>query len=179
MVAESQLIVSMPFDDPDSSDFFLRVHQYPSRGKLYEFSAEGGLGPPVPVLSDIIIESWITEVLDSSDSTMIKDQQSLRGKFQLDASSTSLKENVILKRGNLCILTFQFGSAQFYANTLSVYGLFSDQIYVWVEGSNYGDALSKNDQDWFVLYSGYFQNANVSLNNAVNFSSEVAMLSQV
>lgn len=178
MVAESQLVASMLFNDPDSSDFFLSVHQYPSKGNLYEFSAEGGLGIPIPVTSDIVIESWITSVLDSSDTTMIKDSISLIGKFQLDAPLISLKENVILKRSDLCIFTFQFGSVPFYANAISVYGKFSDQIYVWVEGSNYGDALSKNDEDWFVLYSGYFQLANVTINNAVNFSSEVPIFPQ-
>jgi hypothetical protein len=178
MVAESQLIASMLFYDPDSSDFFVSVHEYPSKGKMYEFSAEGGLGLPIPVTSDAIIESWITDILDTSDSTMIKDSKSLIGKFQLDATLTSLKQNVILKRGNLCILTFQFGSVPFYANSISVYGQFSDQIYMWVEGSNYGDALSKNDQDWFVLYSGYFQPANLTMNNAVNFSTEVPTLLQ-
>jgi hypothetical protein len=178
MVAESQLVASMLFNDPDSSDFFLSVHQYPSKGELYEFSAAGGLGPPIPVSSDVAIESWITGILDSSDSTMIKDSKSLIGKFQLDTSLTSLKENVILKRSTLCIFTFQFGSVPFYANSIKIYGQFSDQIYVWVEGSNYGDALSKNDQDWFVLYSGYIQPANVTINNALNFSSEVPTLSQ-
>jgi hypothetical protein len=176
VAAESQPIISMLFEDPDSSDFFVSVHEYPSMGKLYEFSAEGGLGLAIPVKADKTIESWITAVLDTSDSTMIKDISSILGKFQLDASLTSLKQNIVLKVGILCVLTFQFGLTPFFADSLSIFGQFSDQMYLWVEGSNFGDSLSKNDQDWFFLCSGFLQPTNTTMKNAANFSCEVPLL---
>lgn len=176
MAAESQLVASMQFHDPDSSDFFVSVYEYPSKGKLYEFSPEGGTGIPIPVASDETVESWITAVLDVSDSGMIKDSSNIIGKFQLDEQLTGLKQNIVLRNGNLCILSFQFGEIPLYATTFSIFGQISDQIYLWIEGSNFGDALSKNDQDWFFLYSGYLQPANVTMKNAMNFSCHVPLV---
>ena len=176
--AETQPVISIFFEDPDSSDFLVSVHQYPAKGKLYEYSSTGGLGIPIPVTSDHKLESWITAVLDASDASMIKDGKSLIGNFDLDESLVSLKQNVVLSRGQTCVVTAQFGQTPLYANSVHIYGMFSDQIYVYVDGSNYGDGMSKNDQDWFPLYSGYLQPSNTTFKNAINFFCEVPLTKQ-